>query len=78
MKPLSLDEQRLLVRMRKEGEKEIERLRRDRLRNMPYCWEDVDTLLELGDLAQLPPRTSSGLVEMQRKLRGECAGNEKE
>lgn len=33
---------------------------------MPYNWEDVDTLLRLGEDYDGPPRLTSGLVEMQR------------
>jgi len=61
-------EQRELLRRRREGYEIAERLRYRQLRGMPYRWEDVDALLELGDLADLPPRTSSGLIEMQRRL----------
>lgn len=68
MKPLSLEQQRELVRMRRRGEEESARLRRERLRGMPYNWEHVVTLLDLGLLAELPSRSSSGLVEMQRRL----------
>ncbi len=68
MKPLSLEQQRELVRMRRRGEEESARLRRERLRGMPYNWEHVVALLDLGLLAKLPSRSSSGLVEMQRRL----------
>jgi hypothetical protein len=68
MKQLSLDEQRELVRMRRRGEEESARLRRERLRGMPYNWEHVVALLDLGLLAKLPSRSSSGLVEMHMRL----------
>jgi len=60
------DEQRELVRKMEETGPELERIRRDALRGMPYNWEDVDALLELGDRYDGPPRLTSGLVEMQR------------
>lgn len=55
-----------LIRRQEAGWSEAERLRRKALRDMPYNWRDVDALLELGDRAGLPSRTSSGLIEMQR------------
>jgi hypothetical protein len=60
------EEQRDLVRQWETTGRELERIRRDALRGMPYNWADVDTLLELGDHYDGPPRTTSGLVEMQR------------
>jgi len=60
------EEQRQLVRQWEATGRELDRMRRDALRGMPYNWRDVDALLELGDHCQLPPRTTSGLVEMQR------------
>lgn len=60
------EEQRDLVRQWDETGRELERIRRDALRGMPYNWADVDALLELGDHYDGPPRLSSGLVEMQR------------
>ena len=60
------EEQRLLVHQWEETGRELEQLRRDALRGMPYNWEDVDALLQLGDNYDGPPRLSSGLVEMQR------------
>ena len=62
----TLEEQRELVRRWEETGQELERLRRERLRGMPYNWEDVDTLLRLGEDYDGPPRLTSGLVEMQR------------
>lgn len=42
------------------------RHRAEALRDKPYDPAEVEALLSLGDLADLPPRTTSGLVEMQR------------
>ena len=66
MKGPNREEQRRLVRQWEETGREIERIRREALRGMPYNWVDVDALLELG--ADSPPteRGESGLVEMQR------------
>lgn len=44
----------------------MEQMRRENLRNLPYRWQDVDALLELGDYYAGPPRATSGLVEMQK------------
>ena len=60
------EEQRALVRTMEKTGRELERIRREALRGMPYRWEDVDTLLELGDRYDGPPRLTSGLIEMQR------------
>lgn len=60
------EEQRKLVRQWDETGRELERIRREALRGLEYNWKDVDALLELGDSYDGPPRTSSGLVEMQR------------
>ena len=60
------EEQQAIVRRWESTGRELERIRRERLRNMPYNWSDVDALLELGDRCGLGSRTSSGLVEMQR------------
>ena len=68
MKNLTHDEQRNLVRQWDAAGRELERIRRDALRGMAYNWTDVDALLELGDRYDGPPRTTSGLVEMQRFL----------
>lgn len=65
---LSIEQQRELLRMRLRGEEESARLRRERLRDLPYNWEHVVALLDLGLLAELPSRSSSGLAEMQRRL----------
>lgn len=59
------EEQRKLVLQWEETGPELERLRREALRDMPYNWEDVDALLELGVQSGMPSRTTSGLVEMQ-------------
>lgn len=66
MKRPTLEEQRALVRRREETERILERMRRAKLRGMPYNWRAVDALLSLGDAYDGPPRTSSGLEEQQR------------
>lgn len=62
----TLEEQRELIRKMEETGRELERIRREALRGMPYNWKDVDALLELGDSFDGPPRLTSGLVEMQK------------
>lgn len=66
MKRPTLEEQKHLVRLWEETGRELERMRREKLRNMPFNWKDVDTLLQLGEGYTGPPRTTSGLVEMAR------------
>ena len=65
MKIPSRDEQRRLVRQWETTGPELERLRRAALRDMPYCWEAVDAVLSLADHYDGPPRTTSGLIELQ-------------
>jgi len=60
------DQQRELVQCWDRAGRELSRLRRENLRGLPYRWEDVNALLELGDSYDGPPRLTSGLVEMQR------------
>ena len=70
----SSDQQRELVRTWDAAGRELERLRRERLRGKPYDWREVDALLQMVNFTDLPSRPSSGLVEMQRwfrKARGE-------
>ena len=66
MKLPNREEQRRLVKQWEATGQELERIRREALRNMPYNAEDVDALLSLGD--DLPPNkhNGEGLVEMQR------------
>ena len=59
-------EQRKLVKQWDETGRKLSAIKREALRNMPYNWKDVDALLQLGDTYDGPPRTTSGLVEMQR------------
>lgn len=66
MSELSKEQQRQLVRTWQQAGAELEIMRREHLRDLIYRWEDVDALLELGDLYKGPPRETSGLVEMQR------------
>jgi hypothetical protein len=60
------EEQRELVKQWEATGRELERLRREALRNMPYNWTDVDALLELGAHSPSAGPNISGLVEMQR------------
>lgn len=66
MKRPTQQQQRELVRLWDKTGPALERIRREALRGLPYKWEDVDALLELGDHYDGPPRTTSGLIEMQR------------
>lgn len=66
MKRPTLEEQKRLVRQMEETGKEVDRIRREALRGMPYNWRDVVALLELGDNYDGPPRFAEGMVEMQR------------
>lgn len=66
MKRPTLEEQRALGRKREETERILERMRREKLRGMPYNWRDVDAIVSLGDSYDGPPRTSSALEEQQR------------
>lgn len=68
MKQLSKEQQRFLVRLWETTGPELERIRREALRELPYSWQDVDALLEMGDSYDSPPRLTSGLVEMQRRF----------
>jgi hypothetical protein len=66
MKTPTREEQRTLVRQWEITGRELERMRGAALRGMEYRWDEVDALLALGDQYDGPPRTTSGLVEMQR------------
>ncbi|MFA6240147.1 MAG: hypothetical protein WC655_04415 [Candidatus Hydrogenedentales bacterium] len=66
MKEPTREELRALVRQMDEGHKRADQIRREALRDMPYNWEDVDALLQLGDAYDGPPRSSEGIIEMQR------------
>jgi hypothetical protein len=66
MSDLSKDQQRRFVQTWQKAGPELEQLRREQLRDLPYRWQDVDCLLELGDHYDGPARATSGLVEMQR------------
>ena len=65
MRTPTRDEQRTLVRLWDSTGRELEQMRRDGLRGIEYNWRHVDALLALGDSYSGPPRTTSGLVEMQ-------------
>ena len=60
------EQQRQFVQIWQKAGDELEQMRREQLRNLSYRWQDVDALLELGDLYKGPPRETSGLVEMQK------------
>ena len=66
MKHPTREEQRNLVRQWEATGRELERIRRNALRDMPYNWEDIDALLALGDEYAGVSQKTSGLVEMQR------------
>lgn len=61
-------EMKRIVEIWKRAGVELEEIRRRELRGLPFRFEDVDALLELGDYYDGPPRQSSGLVEMHRLL----------
>ena len=60
MKKPNRAEQRRLVQQWEETGRELERIRREALKGMPYNWEDVDALLTLGD--NLPPQKITAVV----------------
>lgn len=62
----TLDEQRKIVQQWEETARELEQMRRKKLRGMPYNWKEVDALLELGENAEGVVRSSEGIIEMQR------------
>ena len=66
MRNPSEEEQRQLVRQWEETDKKLTAIRLAALRDMPYNWEDVVELLQMGDNYDGPPRLTSGLVELQR------------
>lgn len=66
MKRPTIEEQRELVRRWEETGRILEQMRIEKLRNKPYGWEEVDTLLQLAEYYDGPPRLSSGLEEQQR------------
>jgi hypothetical protein len=66
MKGPNREEQRRLIRQWEATGRELERIRRETLKDMPYNWVDVDALLELGASSPPTERGGSGLVEMQR------------
>mgnify|MGYP006308729807 CR=1 FL=1 len=69
MKRPTPEEQRQLVRKWKETGEILEEMRQEKLRGMPYNWEDVVALLELGDHCPPRPENGLGMVEMQRRFR---------
>lgn len=66
MKSPNREEQRRLVRQWEETSRELECIRREALKGMPYNWVNVDALLKLGAASIPTERRESGLVEMQR------------
>jgi hypothetical protein len=66
MKTPTREQQREIVRLWDTAGPELERIRREALRGLPYRWKDVDALLEMASHYDGPPRLTSGLVEMQR------------
>ncbi len=66
MKFPSEEEQRRLVRQWEETGRELERIRREALRGMPYNWQDVDALSEIACQHPAPLENGMGMVEMQR------------
>lgn len=68
MKPLSLAEMKRIVAQWKAAGPALEQIRRERLRRWQYDWRVVDALLAAGQ-RRGAQRTTSGLVEMQRRFR---------
>lgn len=66
MKRPTRDEQRQLVKQWAETGRLLDAMRLERLRGMPHDPAHVDAVLQLADSYTGPPRTTSGLVEMQR------------
>jgi len=66
MRTPNREEQKRLLRQWERTGQELERIRREALKGKEYDWTEVDALLALGDQLAAPPRTTSGLVEMQR------------
>lgn len=66
MKTPDRKQQRKLVRQWEETARELERIRREALRQMPYNWVDVDALLELGAGITPMQDAGSGMIQMQQ------------
>jgi hypothetical protein len=66
MRTPTQEEQKILIRQWDVTGPLLEKIRREALQGKEYNWKEVDTLLSLGDHLDLPPRTSEGIVEMQR------------
>lgn len=69
MPPLDMETQRFLVRQRMEAMRLLDEMRRKRLRGMPHDPLALEALLLIGDLTPRRSRLTSGLVEMQRRMR---------
>ena len=68
MKSVTEDQARFLVGLWDTTGPELDRIRRESLHGLPYHWEDVDALLEMGASYDGPERLTTGLVEMQRRF----------
>ena len=68
MRMADRDEQKQILKQWPQTGRELERIRREELRDMPYDWRVVDSLLQLGE--GIPPRPDNGMgmVEMQRRF----------
>ncbi len=66
MSTMTTEQMRDVLRGYEKAWEEVDRLRAEKLRGMPYNAEDVMALLELGESYDGPPRFAEGMVEMQR------------
>lgn len=67
MTTMTKEQMRQVVRQWVQAGPELERIKREALRDKPYNEAEVNALLELGDLYH-ESRTSSGLQQMQERL----------
>lgn len=66
MSTMTMEQIRDVLRGYEKAWEEVDRLRAERLRGMPYNAEEVMALLDLGESYDGPPRFAEGMVEMQR------------
>lgn len=66
MSTMTMEQIRDVLRRYEKAWEEVDRLRAERLRGMPYNAEEVMALLDLGESYDGPPRFAEGMVEMQR------------
>ena len=66
MKGPNREEQKRLVKLWDTVGPELERISREELKGMPYRWQDVVALLDLGEGVPMPEDAGSGMIEMQR------------